>query len=64
MKTVIEERTFDRIREMLKQNAVDDRVNCSAARSIADELKVPYCEVGLAANELKIKIKNCELGCF
>jgi LAO/AO transport system kinase len=31
---------------------------------IAEELKVSYSEVGKSANELKIKIKNCELGCF
>jgi len=64
MKAVIEERIIERIKQLLKQNAVNHRVSCPVARSIADELKVPYSEVGRAANELKIKIMNCELGCF
>ena len=52
------------ISESLKAKAVDGRISCSLARKIAEELGVPYKEVGDAANELKIKIKNCELGCF
>ncbi len=49
--------------EMLKQ-AVDGKLPCAAARKIAEDLQVPYQEVGAAANELGIKIKNCQLGCF
>jgi LAO/AO transport system kinase len=52
------------IERLLLERAVDARLTCSAARMIAEELKVPYGEVGRTANELKIKIKNCELGCF
>ncbi|MBF0506765.1 MAG: hypothetical protein HQL09_08005 [Nitrospirae bacterium] len=64
MDEIIEKRLFDRIKELLNERAMDGRLNCPAARQIAEELKVPYSEVGRAANELKIKIKNCELGCF
>jgi molybdopterin-guanine dinucleotide biosynthesis protein len=49
---------------LIRQRSEDGRLTCAAARRIAEELKVPYNEVGAAANELKIKIKNCELGCF
>ncbi len=52
------------IRRLLTERSIDARLACTAARKIAEELKVPYSEVGRAANELKIKIKNCELGCF
>ena len=52
------------ISEILKEKAVEGRISCSLARKIAEELGVPYKEVGDAATELKIKIKNCELGCF
>jgi len=52
------------IKRLLTERAVDARLTCTAARKIAEELGVPYIEVGRAANELKIKIKNCELGCF
>lgn len=52
------------IAERLTEKAVDSRVPCGVARKIAEELGVPYSEVGKAADALKIKIKNCELGCF
>jgi LAO/AO transport system kinase len=54
----------EKIKQLLKERSVDSRIPCSTARKIAEELKVHYKEVGKAANELKIKIKNCELGCF
>jgi hypothetical protein len=49
--------------EMLKKT-VDGRLSCAAARMLAEDLGLPYEEVGAAANELGIKIKNCQLGCF
>jgi len=64
MDAVIEEHIPDRIKHLLKVKAVDGRISCTAARKIAEELKVPSGEVGKAANEMKIKIRNCELGCF
>lgn len=50
--------------EAVKKAAIDGRISCTAARKLAEELKVPVRTVGDAANELKIKIKSCELGCF
>jgi len=52
------------IEHLLRAMAVDDRVTCTQARKIAEDLGVPYARVGAAANGLKIKIKSCELGCF
>jgi LAO/AO transport system kinase len=52
------------ITALLRQRAESGRLTCAEARKIAEELKVPYAEVGSAANDLKIKIRNCELGCF
>ncbi len=54
----------DIIEQRLKESARDERLSCTLARKIAEELDVPYKEVGEAADRLKIKIKNCELGCF
>ncbi len=54
----------DKIKELLKKIAVDGKVSCPAARNIAEELSVPYKEVGRNADELRIKITGCELGCF
>jgi len=64
MDEVIEERILDRIKHLLMEKSVDGRISCNDARGIAEELKAPYREIGKAANELKIKIRNCELGCF
>jgi LAO/AO transport system kinase len=64
MDEVIEKHILDRIKHLLTAQAVDGRISCASARKIAEESKVPFGEVGKAANELKIKIRNCELGCF
>ena len=61
MEEIVKKKEIER---MLKERAIDARITCTAARMIAEELSVSYSEVGNAANELKIKIKNCELGCF
>ncbi len=49
--------------EMLKKT-VDGRLTCAAARKLAEDLGLSYKEVGSAADELGIKIKDCQLGCF
>jgi len=52
------------IEEEIKKKAVKGRLSCSAARKIAEEAGVAYKIVGNAADRLKIKIANCQLGCF
>lgn len=52
------------LRDMLKKSAIDGRLQCPLARKIAEELGTSYKRVGKAADELKIKITDCELGCF
>jgi hypothetical protein len=54
----------DKIVEEIKQKAINGRLPCPVARWIAEELSVSYKEVGRIADELSIKITNCELGCF
>ena len=49
--------------EMLKK-AVNGKLSCPAARKIAEKLGISYKEAGEAADELGIKIKDCQLGCF
>jgi len=48
----------------LTEKAKEGRITCPEAREIAERLEVVYGAVGKAANELKIKITSCELGCF
>ncbi|MCI0468958.1 MAG: hypothetical protein L0Y62_02705 [Nitrospirae bacterium] len=54
----------DKIGDMLKERSRDDKVTCTAAREIAENLTVSYKKVGEAANKLKIRITECDLGCF
>ncbi len=54
----------DRIAEEIKKRAMKNRLPCREARRIAEELAVPYKEVGRTADELNVKITGCELGCF
>ena len=52
------------IEKEIKKKAVKGRLSCSSARKIAEEAGVPNKIVGDAADKLKIKITNCQLGCF
>ena len=54
----------DKIRASLNERSENGRIPCPVARTIAEELKVDYQEVGKTANELGIKINSCQLGCF
>ncbi len=54
----------EKLREEIMKKAVDRKLPCAVARKMAEDLGVPYSEVGAAADELGIKIKNCQLGCF
>ncbi|MCS7215243.1 MAG: molybdopterin-guanine dinucleotide biosynthesis protein MobB [Thermodesulfovibrio sp.] len=52
------------IEKLLIEKSNNGKITCSEARKIAEELNVGYIEVGKMANELNIKIRKCELGCF
>ncbi len=54
------ERIIERIHSLSK----DGRIPCPLARRLAEEEGLSYKEIGDILNELKIKITNCELGCF
>ena len=54
----------EKLREEIMKKAVDRKLPCAAARKIAEDLGLSYSDVGAAADELGIKIKNCQLGCF
>jgi molybdate transport system regulatory protein len=52
------------LKEVILEKSVDRKLSCASARNIAKTLGLPIKEVGAAADELGIKINNCELGCF
>jgi len=54
----------NKIAAEIKKKVVNGRLPCPVAREIAQRLSVPYREVGKTADELKVKIARCELGCF
>lgn len=39
-------------------------INCKDAIKIAEDFGIAPIETGKICNELKIKITNCQLGCF
>ena len=54
----------NKVTEEIKKKAVNGKLPCPVARKLAKELSVSYKEIGRAADELNIKITDCELGCF
>ncbi len=40
------------------------KITCARLRKIAEETGVSYKAAGKIADKLKIKIKDCDLGCF
>lgn len=52
------------VRASLKKRARGGRLSCKTVRRVAEALGVPYRTVGMAADELGLKITHCELGCF
>lgn len=54
----------EELKKEMIEKATDGKLSCAAARKIAEALNLSYREVGHAADELGIKIKDCQLGCF
>ncbi|MDN5347087.1 MAG: hypothetical protein PWP65_651 [Clostridia bacterium] len=48
----------------VREAAHEDKLPCAVAQELARRLEVPMLMVGEAANQLKIKIIQCQLGCF
>jgi len=48
----------------VKEKTKDGRITCKEAFAIAAELGIKPAVVGKALDKKKIKIKQCQLGCF
>jgi hypothetical protein len=48
----------------VKEAAIDNRLTCGKAHILAETKGYTLAEIGEVCEELKIKIKNCQLGCF
>jgi hypothetical protein len=54
----------EELKVKIQAAAPEGRIACAAACRLAEELSIPKKEMGVLLNELKIKIKHCQLGCF
>jgi len=54
----------DTIIERIHQASQDNKLSCEKAHDLAHELNVPLKMIGALCDELKIRIRDCQLGCF
>ncbi len=54
----------DQLLNALQQAAADKNINCAKALNIARQHQISSKELGAVLNELQIKLRNCQLGCF
>lgn len=52
------------LKAMVKAAAPQGKIPCAAAFKLAEELDLTRAQMGELLNELKIKIIQCQLGCF
>ncbi len=55
---------MDKIKDLITEKAQEGKINCKDALGIAETLGISPAIVGRTADEMKIKIKGCQLGCF
>lgn len=60
----LSETEFQKIAEKLNQLANDKLLTCGQAHQLAADLQVEPILVGKAAQRMRIKISDCQLGCF
>lgn len=48
----------------IRAAAPEGRIACAAAFRLARELSIPILEMGKLLDQLGIKIKHCQFGCF
>jgi len=54
----------EQVTKAIREKSPGGELSCGMAEKIAKELKVSISEVGIAADLLGIKIKQCQLGLF
>jgi len=52
------------VRDKIRTAAPEGKIPCAAAFRLAEELGISRQELGNLLNELRIKIIQCQLGCF
>jgi len=54
----------ERIASAIRETSPDGKLSCASGEKISKALNVPIAEVGLTADLLEMKIKECQLGLF
>ena len=54
----------EELKAKIKAAAPEGKIACAAAMRLAEELVISRQDMGKLLNELGIKIKQCQLGCF
>ena len=54
----------EELKDIIRAAAPESKITCAAALRLAEELHISRQEMGNLLNELKIKITQCQLGCF
>ncbi|MGA9755944.1 MAG: hypothetical protein WBV23_12480 [Desulfobaccales bacterium] len=52
------------IKDRIRAAAPEGKIACAAAFRLAEELGLSRKDLGALLNDLKIKIIQCQLGCF
>ena len=53
-----------RLEEVIKGKAKGGKLHCALCFKIAEDFEISKREIGKILNEMKIKISQCQLGCF
>ncbi len=56
--------TAEELKAKIKAAAPEGKIACAAAFKLAEGLGLSRKEMGELLNELRIKITQCQLGCF
>ncbi len=56
--------TQEELRTRIRAAAPEGKIPCAAAFRLAEELEISRQELGNLLNNMKIKIIQCQLGCF
>ncbi len=54
----------EELKARIQAAAPEGKISCAAAMLLAEELVISRQDMGRLLNELKVKIKQCQLGCF
>jgi hypothetical protein len=54
----------EELKAKIKAAAPEGKIACAAAMRLAEDLVISRQDMGKLLNELRIKLKQCQLGCF